>query len=72
MALIDSGAEGMIVHQRFADKHHLIKKKLERPFPVRNVDGTENTMGLVTHTTIQRIHIYDHETNAYHEEDESE
>lgn len=26
-------------------------------------------MGLVTHTIIQQIRIYNHKTNAYHEED---
>ena len=58
-ALLDSGAEGMIIHERFVERNHLSTKKLTRPLPAQNVDGTQNTHGSITHSTIQRLRIHD-------------
>ncbi|RDX41063.1 hypothetical protein OH76DRAFT_1322931, partial [Lentinus brumalis] len=67
-ALLDSGAEGIILNSRFAKAHHLSLKPLQHPFPVRNVDGTENVMGWVRHTTTQTVRIYSRNGRSYHEE----
>ena len=56
-ALVDSGAEGMIIHKDFAKRHKLTLRTLRQPLPAQNVDGSENKGGLISHTTIQRLRI---------------
>ena len=46
-ALLDTGAEGLFVDEKVA-KH---KRKLMTPLRVRNVDGTDNEGGRITHET---------------------
>jgi len=65
-ALLDSGAEGIIIDQDFATRHKLTLRTLVNPLPVKNVDGTPNKRGSVRFTTIQRIRIKVKED--YHEE----
>ncbi len=67
-ALLDSGAEGIIMHFHFTKAHRLTLKPLQQPFPVRNVDSTENIMGWVRHTTIQTIQIYSQNGCFSHQE----
>jgi hypothetical protein len=66
-ALLDSGAEGIIMDKTFADRHQLTLRTLTQPLPVRNVDGTFNLAGTVKHTTIQVLRIKTPAGN-YHEE----
>ena len=47
--LLDSGATGMFIDKRTAAKHGFRLQKLERPIMVRNVDGTNNSAGAITH-----------------------
>ncbi|KAF5318226.1 hypothetical protein D9758_019058 [Tetrapyrgos nigripes] len=68
-ALIDSGAEGIIINGQFARKHQLTLLPIKNPFPVRNIDGSENTMGWVREYTIQKLRIYSRDGVAYHEEE---
>jgi hypothetical protein len=56
-ALVDSGAEGMIINSSFANKHRLMLRQLKTPLPVHNVDGSTNKAGAVLSTTIQTIQI---------------
>ncbi|KAF5364467.1 hypothetical protein D9758_010708 [Tetrapyrgos nigripes] len=67
-ALIDSGAEGIIINSRFTQENCLTLFPIKNPFPVRNVDGSENTMGWVRYYTIQKLHIYSQDRRSYHEE----
>jgi len=48
-ALLDSGAMGMFANKKFVEKNGFKLEKLDRPVRIRNVDGTENSRGLVTH-----------------------
>jgi len=48
-ALLDSGATGMFMDKRMAARHGFKLKKLERLIMVRNVDGTNNSEGAITH-----------------------
>jgi len=66
-ALLDSGAEGIIVDDGFVRANGLMLRTLVRPLPVRNVDGSPNKMGSVKHTTIQRLQIRTAD-DAYHDE----
>jgi hypothetical protein len=67
-ALLDSGAEGIIINNTFTTLHNLNRIKIPKPFPVRNVDGSENVMGWVTHYTIQTLRIYAPNDSSFHEE----
>ena len=66
-ALLDSGAEGIIIDQDFATRNKLTLRTLVNPLPVKNVDGTLNRRGSVKYTTIQRIRIKTL-NNDFHEE----
>jgi len=48
-ALLDSGATGMFMDKQTAARHGFKLQKLERPLVVRNVDGTNNSKGAITH-----------------------
>ena len=47
--LLDSGATGMFMDWKIAAKYGFRLQKLERPIMVRNVDGTNNSAGAITH-----------------------
>jgi len=48
-ALLDSGATGMFMDRQTAARHGFKLQKLERPLMVKNVDGTVNSGGAITH-----------------------
>jgi len=48
-ALLDSGTTGMFIDQKIAARHGFRLQKLERLIVVRNVDGTNNSAGAITH-----------------------
>ena len=47
--LLDSSATGMFIDRQVAARHGFKLQKLERPIAVRNVDGTNNSGGAITH-----------------------
>jgi len=55
-ALLDSGATGMFMDKRMAARHGFKLQKLERPIMVRNVDGTNNSRGAITHQV--EVNVY--------------
>ena len=66
-ALLDSGAEGIVIDQDFATRNKLTLQTLVTPLPVKNVNETLNKRGSVKYTTIQHIHIKTQD-NHFHEE----
>jgi Reverse transcriptase (RNA-dependent DNA polymerase)/Aspartyl protease len=66
-ALLDSGAEGMIINSSFAARHKLTLRTLKAPLPVKNVDGSLNSSGPIRFTTIQNIRIQDNK-HSFHQE----
>ena len=48
-ALLDSSVTGMFMDKKMAAKHRFRLQKLERPVAVRNIDGTDNSGGAITH-----------------------
>ena len=66
-ALLNSGAEGIIVDYAFAKTNKLTLQTLLPPIPVKNVDGTMNQQGAVRFTMIQTIRIKSPD-DQYHEE----
>ena len=49
--ILDTGAGGMFMHLDYTKKHKIILHKLRFPITPRNVDGTENQAGKITHFT---------------------
>ena len=56
-ALIDSGARGNFIDIKTTKRLHLPRTELRRPITVRNVDGTQNNKGHITHQTILEMTI---------------
>ncbi|THH05362.1 hypothetical protein EW145_g4850 [Phellinidium pouzarii] len=54
-ALIDSGVEGKFIDSKFVAKHRIPVRKLVKPIPVHNVDGTPNQNGTITHYTLRPL-----------------
>jgi hypothetical protein len=52
MALIDSGAGGNFIDEETVTKLQLARTELLKPIIVRNVDGTHNNNGHITHRAI--------------------
>jgi len=48
-ALLDSGATGMFMDRQTVARHGFKLQKLKRPLVVRNIDGTNNSGGAITH-----------------------
>jgi len=48
-ALLDSRATGMFADRKFVEKNGFKLEKMERAVRIKNVDGTENSGGMVTH-----------------------
>jgi len=48
-ALLDSGATGIFVDKKFMKEHGFRLEKLDRPVEVKNVNGTSNSGGNITH-----------------------
>ena len=49
--LLDTGAGGMFMDRTYAEKHKIILHPLRWPITPRNVDGTINKAGKITHFT---------------------
>jgi len=59
-ALLDSGAIWMFMNKRIVAKHGFRLQKLERPIIVRNVDGTNNSVGAITHQVEANVYYRGH------------
>ena len=59
-ALLDSSATGMFMDKRTAARHGFMLQKLERPIMVRNVDGTNNSGGAITHQVEANVYYKGH------------
>jgi hypothetical protein len=55
--MIDCGAGGEFINYAFVRKNKLNQEKLEKPLEVRNVDGTLNKLGTITHAVTLKIKI---------------
>ena len=47
--LLDSGAIRMFMNKKMTARYRFRLQKLERPVMVRNVNGTNNSRGAITH-----------------------
>jgi len=58
--LLDSGTTEMFIDKRTAARHGFKLQKLERPLAVRNVDGTSNSGGAITHQVEYNVYYKSH------------
>jgi len=59
-ALLDSSAIGMFMNKRIVARYGFKLQKLERPIIVRNMDGTNNSRGAITHQVEVNIYYKGH------------
>ena len=59
-ALLHSGATGMFMDQRMAVRHGFRLQKLERPIVVKNINGTNNSAGSITHQVEVNVYYKNH------------
>jgi len=59
--LLDSGATGMFVDKKFAERHGFRLDKLEKPLIVTNVDGSNNSRGRITHKIECNVYYRGHQ-----------
>src|ERR1700679_4279557 len=63
-ALLDSGATDLFVSSDFVAQHHLTTRKLSRPIPVYNVDGSPNESGSISEVFETILRYRDHSERA--------
>jgi len=59
-ALLNSGATGLFMSKRLAEKQDFKLEKLARPIKVRNVDVSNNKGGLVIHEMEVNMYYKEH------------
>jgi len=59
-ALLDSSTIGMFMDRKMAARHSFKLQRLERPVVVRNVDGTNNNAGAITHQVEVNVYYKNH------------
>jgi len=59
-ALLNSGATGIFINKRMVARHGFKLQKLERPIMVKNMDGTNNSKGAITHQVEANIYYKGH------------
>jgi len=59
-ALLDSGAMGMFMDKSMVARHRFKLQKLERPIIVKNIDGTNNSGGVITHQVEANVYYKGH------------
>ena len=55
--LLDTGAGGLFMNSAYAKKRNFLLYPLKQPITLRNVDGTPNSQGKITHYTWIRHHV---------------
>ena len=59
-ALLDSGVTGMFMDKKTVAKHGFMLEKLKRSIMVRNVNGTNNSGGAITHQVEANVYYKGH------------
>ena len=59
-ALLDSSTIGMFMDKKTVAKHGFKLQKLKRPIVVRNINGTNNSGGAITHQMEVNVYYKNH------------
>ena len=60
VAMVDSGASTTFISRRFVQDNHVATRRLDRPIPLFNIDGTLNRDGTISEVAILGLQIGDH------------
>ncbi|EJF63149.1 hypothetical protein DICSQDRAFT_56383, partial [Dichomitus squalens LYAD-421 SS1] len=60
-AMVDSGATTKFLHRRFVARNQVTTRKLAKPIPLYNIDGSENRDGTITEVAVLTMKISDRE-----------
>jgi len=58
--LLDSGTTEMFIDRKMAARHGFKLQRLERPVVVRNIDGTNNSAGVITYQVEVNVYYKNH------------
>ena len=61
VAMVDSGATTKFLHRRFIERNRVQTRKLARPIPLYNIDGTENRDGTISKVAVLDMAVGDHQ-----------
>ncbi|EJF59258.1 hypothetical protein DICSQDRAFT_15600, partial [Dichomitus squalens LYAD-421 SS1] len=61
VAMVDSGATTKFLHRRFVARNQVTMRKLAKPIPLYNIDGSENRDGTITEVAVLTMKIGNHE-----------
>ena len=59
-AMVDSGATALFINERFVKQHNMLKEPLQQPILIRNIDGSPNTAGSLTHFVRLKLSVGPH------------
>lgn len=60
-AMLDSGATGLFINKRYADRLHIPVQRLQQQLPLYNIDGSDNRAGTITHFARLRLEVGQHD-----------
>ena len=58
--MVDSSATTKFLHRCFVEWNSVMMRKLARPIPLYNIDGTENCDGMLTEVAVLDMAVGDH------------
>lgn len=64
IALLDSGATAMFIHEELVKEKGYVTRQLQQPIPVYNADNTTNVGGYITHEVDLIMKYKDHREKA--------
>ena len=60
VAMLDSGATTKFLHRRFVEQNKVTTRKLVKPIPLYNIDGSENRDGTITEVAVLDMEVGEH------------
>lgn len=58
--MLDSGATGLFISKRYAERAKLPLQHLQQDLPLYNIEGSNNKAGVITHSTWLQLQVGEH------------